>query len=196
MFLFVQEWQEKFYETLTRSWKEQRDWLTKVNERLDGDAILLRLFADVLDSVDPSLDFCLDASLKQRSDTLAYLQAVVASSDEFIKAIRKLEHAKDEHAVESFAAAVYRPFRKHVGNYATYLASFVENALKSEQRRTKGEEDEQTFGDYAASLYGSVCFFSERSSVLVRIVYSIDSFSTGEFKNNESQLKLWEIVMV
>jgi hypothetical protein len=131
---------------LTRSWKEQRGWLAEVNERLDGDAILLRLLADVLDSVDPSLDFCLDASLKQRSDALAYLEAVVASGDGFVKAVRKLDESRDEQAVEGFNAAVYRPFRKHVGNYASYLASFVENALRSEATRSKAADDDHTLG--------------------------------------------------
>ncbi|GLH07427.1 Conserved oligomeric Golgi complex subunit 7 [Gryllus bimaculatus] len=69
----VQEWLHKFYDKLLSHWHEQVKWCGQVFSNPSSMHTLVALYADVLSSLEPSPNVCIDAALKQQSDQLRFL---------------------------------------------------------------------------------------------------------------------------
>nr|CAD7442660.1 unnamed protein product [Timema bartmani] len=69
----VTDWLRKFYDALLSNWHEQVKWCGQVFSSVSSVGTLLELYADVLASLDPSVNVCVDASLKQQADQLSFL---------------------------------------------------------------------------------------------------------------------------
>lgn len=79
----VVQWIHNYYGILLSNWHTQFKWFNQV---FIGEAAvdsLINIYVDVLNSLDPSFNECIDAALKQVQDKLAFLYDVKQVSRQF-----------------------------------------------------------------------------------------------------------------
>lgn len=68
----LSQWIHNFYDVLLSNWHAQIKWFNLVFNQ-SATSILIDVYTDLLTSLDPSLNDCIDAGLKQQSDKLGLL---------------------------------------------------------------------------------------------------------------------------
>ncbi|KAK7872478.1 hypothetical protein R5R35_014269 [Gryllus longicercus] len=122
----VQEWLHKFYDKLLSHWHEQVKWCGQVFSNPSSMHTLVALYADVLSSLEPSPNVCIDAALKQQSDQLRFLMELKQLTKHFAGNLQvAVESAVQGKGVEKgelllLAQSVYSPYINHISKYATY----------------------------------------------------------------------------
>lgn len=66
------QWIHNFYDVLLSNWHAQIKWFNLVFNQ-SATSILIDVYTDLLTSLDPSLNDCIDAGLKQQMDKLGLL---------------------------------------------------------------------------------------------------------------------------
>ncbi|XP_067003846.1 conserved oligomeric Golgi complex subunit 7 [Anabrus simplex] len=135
----VADWVHKFYDALLSNWHDQVKWCSQVFTTIPAVNILIELYADVLVSLDPSLNMCIDAALKQQTDHLTFLMEMKQLTKHFAGslqvAIESTSQAKpvNKELILTLARAVYSPYIPYIAKYATYEQQFMSQQLSSIQ---------------------------------------------------------------
>lgn len=77
------QWIHNFYNHLLSNWHTQYRWFNQVFSGVSALQTLVDIYTDVLTSLDPSLNECIDAALKQVSDKLNFIGEVKQTTTQF-----------------------------------------------------------------------------------------------------------------
>lgn len=69
----VAQWIHNFYDVLLSNWHAQVKWFNVVFTQNSATVVLIDVYTDLLTSLDPSFNECIDAALKQQVDKLGLL---------------------------------------------------------------------------------------------------------------------------
>lgn len=120
-------WVHNFYDILLSNWHTQHKWFFQVFPTESVSKTIIDLYADVLQCLDPSIEECIEAALKQTSDKLAFLLEIKQITKQFVTNFLAISDTKDTFSTTSIhpplLIAIYRPLSKHLRNYVTYERS-------------------------------------------------------------------------
>ncbi|KAJ8969530.1 hypothetical protein NQ314_001713 [Rhamnusium bicolor] len=77
------QWIHNYYNILLSNWHTQYRWFNQVFANESAPYVLIDIYTDVLTSLDPSLNECIDAALKQVSEKLPFLYDVKQTTKQF-----------------------------------------------------------------------------------------------------------------
>lgn len=69
----VTQWIHNYYDILLSNWHTQYKWFNQVFPNHSAVDLLMGIYTDLLTSLDPSVNECVDAALKQISEKLPFL---------------------------------------------------------------------------------------------------------------------------
>lgn len=77
------QWIHNYFCVLLSHWHAQYRWFNQVFTSEPALSILIDIYIDVLESLDPTLNECIDAALKQVPDKLSYISDVKQTTKQF-----------------------------------------------------------------------------------------------------------------
>ncbi|XP_054278876.1 conserved oligomeric Golgi complex subunit 7 [Macrosteles quadrilineatus] len=116
--LSVTEWMSSLYENLMCHWQQQVKWYQQVFGSVGS---MGEIYADVLLSLDPSLNVCIDAALKQHNQPLVLLIELKQLTDSFAHNLQSAITSQGKaDSWPKVAKAIYAPYIPYVTKYATF----------------------------------------------------------------------------
>lgn len=79
----VPQWIHNFYDILLSNWHAQVKWFHTIFSQQPVVVILTEIYTDLLTSLDPSFNECIDAALKQQTDKLGLLSEIKQITKQF-----------------------------------------------------------------------------------------------------------------
>lgn len=134
-------WIHNYYDVLLSNWHTQFKWFNQV---FVGEPVyknLLEIYTETISSLDPNINECIDAVLKQTPDKLSFLHEVLQITKGFVNNLLNLLKSPEklkENEYFDFLQAVYAPFSVYIGKYSTYEQSYLNQKL-SEMKCIKEE---------------------------------------------------------
>lgn len=117
----VTQWIYNYYDILLSNWHTQVKWFNQVFVGESATDSLINIYVDVLNSLDPSLNECIDAALKQVPDKLTFLQDIKQVSKQFAENIYNIIDGKCERKkIETLIKVIYSHLVVYVCKYAAY----------------------------------------------------------------------------
>uniref|UniRef100_A0A023GLZ0 Conserved oligomeric Golgi complex subunit 7 n=1 Tax=Amblyomma triste TaxID=251400 RepID=A0A023GLZ0_AMBTT len=116
------EWLNNFYDILVASWHSQVTWCNQVFPDPPAVFILSDVVVDAISNLDPSLQFCLEAAMKQQNGSTVYLTEVIQVSEQLCKSLgHSISTANPDlmsspHVV-ALMKSVFSMFHTHLENY-------------------------------------------------------------------------------
>ncbi|XP_076250469.1 conserved oligomeric Golgi complex subunit 7 isoform X2 [Rhynchophorus ferrugineus] len=170
----VIHWINNYYEYLLSNWHSQTKWINQVFAGESPTDILIAIYIDVLSSLDPSLNQCIDATLKQTSDKLTFLQDIKETTKQFcekmLNIIEQNPTAKVDNAkILDFLKAIYKHLVVYICKYAAYeQANLMKNLNNIHCMKDELPETIQALGlsisqafDYTLEAKGRCELFTE-----------------------------------
>lgn len=77
------QWIHNYYSILLSNWHTQHRWFNQAFPNESAVNAFIDIYIDVLSSLDPSLNECIDAALKQVSEKLSFLYDVKQTTKQF-----------------------------------------------------------------------------------------------------------------
>lgn len=77
------QWIHNYFNILLSHWHTQYRWFNQVFTSESALNVLIDIYIDVFESLDPSLNECIDAALKQIPDKLSYIADVKQTTKQF-----------------------------------------------------------------------------------------------------------------
>ncbi|KAL3278698.1 hypothetical protein HHI36_016232 [Cryptolaemus montrouzieri] len=132
----VTYWMHSFYDLLISNWHTQNKWCNQVFTDQLASEVLIDIYIDVLTSIDPSFNDCIDAALKQVNDKLNLLLEVKQTMLQFCNSLNNLMKQTFQGKVDSnktllLLQAVFKPFVVYVGKYAAYEQAYLLKKLST-----------------------------------------------------------------
>ncbi|CAH1108801.1 unnamed protein product [Psylliodes chrysocephalus] len=137
------QWIHNFYNHLLSNWHTQYRWFNQVFSGVSALQTLVDIYTDVLTSLDPSLNECIDAALKQVSDKLNFIGEVKQTTTQFRDSLlnivdQTVQIKPNSEELLNLQKAIFSHLVVYVNKYAAYeqtnlmkhLASF--NCMKDE----------------------------------------------------------------
>lgn len=120
----VAEWMHSFYDMLLNNWHQQVKWCQQV---VGSTTTLGEVYADVLISLDPSLNMCIDAALKQQSKPLLFLMELKTITKNFARNLQVAvaNQIKSNDVAEKIIKGIYAPYIPYVSKYENYEESHL-----------------------------------------------------------------------
>lgn len=84
------QWIHNYFNILLSNWYTQFKWFNQVFASESAVNTLVIIYIDVLNSLDPSLNECIDAALKQVPDKLGLLYDIKQSTKQFEESLVKI----------------------------------------------------------------------------------------------------------
>uniref|UniRef100_A0A1B6DV36 Conserved oligomeric Golgi complex subunit 7 n=1 Tax=Clastoptera arizonana TaxID=38151 RepID=A0A1B6DV36_9HEMI len=124
----VMDWMNNFYDSLLLNWHQQVKWCQLVVGSVDT---LIEVYADVLVSLDPSFNTCIDAALKQHDQPLFFLMELKEVTKSFESNLQPVVHSqgKDIEGWKKLLSAIYSPYSPYISKYETFEKSYMQNQL-------------------------------------------------------------------
>lgn len=144
-----------YYDILLSNWHAQLKWFNQVFSKINGADILMEVYTDTLAALDPSLNDCIDAALKELPEKLDFLFEVkqltkqfannllgffdssnqgIMIWSKFLQLLNSKILAKGSINTDKFLPllqAVYNPFACYVGKYAAYEQAHLMKQLSN-----------------------------------------------------------------
>uniref|UniRef100_A0A1B6JSV6 Conserved oligomeric Golgi complex subunit 7 n=2 Tax=Homalodisca liturata TaxID=320908 RepID=A0A1B6JSV6_9HEMI len=115
--LTVSEWMNSYYDSLLLNWQQQVKWYQQVFGSVGS---LGEVYADVLLSLDPSLNVCIDAALKQHNQPLLFLMELKQLTATFAHNLHSAITSQGKtDSWPKIAKAIYAPYIPYVAKYAS-----------------------------------------------------------------------------
>ncbi|CAH0559115.1 unnamed protein product [Brassicogethes aeneus] len=111
-----------YFNVLLSNWHNQCKWFHQVFGNDASLELFVDTYIDVLSSLEPSINVCADAALKQVGDKLSLLHELKETTKQFANSLIKLlEPVKlDNNKLSLMMKAVYKPMVPYVGKFAAY----------------------------------------------------------------------------
>ncbi|XP_065171053.1 conserved oligomeric Golgi complex subunit 7-like [Atheta coriaria] len=129
----VVQWIHNFFVLLISNWHAQYKWFSQVFPEENTCDCLVDLYIDVLASLDPMMNECLDAALKQTSDKLYFLlevkqmlQQFAGSIDDVLKNIQPNISGEKSTLLRQ---TIYNPLVPYISKYSTYEQGHLSHKL-------------------------------------------------------------------
>ncbi|KAJ8961428.1 hypothetical protein NQ318_014675 [Aromia moschata] len=119
------QWIHNYYNVLLSNWHTQYRWFNQVFTSESAHNVLIDVYVDVLTSLDPSLNECIDAALKQVSEKLPFLYDVKQTTKQFgdnlVQVIEQTAQGKvDTDRIIALLKAAYSHMVLYINRYAAY----------------------------------------------------------------------------
>ena len=191
------------YDMFLSAWNEQVKWCGQVFTSVPPTSILIDLYADTLASLDPTLNTCIDTSLKEESDPLTLLLELSQCTQQFVS---NLEAAIDASSINkysvsddkmlSLAQSVYHPWVPYVKQYSKLetvnLKKQINPNLISQEDLA---ETVQTLGQSVTSTVGTVidaqkrCLQLSHGCAFIGLLKAIKSYISTYLEQFQTVLK-------
>ncbi|KAJ8983014.1 hypothetical protein NQ317_014311 [Molorchus minor] len=130
------QWIHNYYNILLSNWHTHYRWFNQVFTKESASDVLIEVYIDVLTSLDPSLNECIDAALKQVSDKLSLLYDIKQTTKEFANSLvnvieQTCQGNMDTGKVIALLKAVYSYMITYVNKYAAYEQATLMKQLSS-----------------------------------------------------------------
>lgn len=125
-----------FYDILLSNWHMQYKWHNQIFSWQSATDTLLEIYIDTIASLDPSLNECIDAALKQISDKLTFLFEIKQTMTQFTKNLINLIESSSQGKVNQekytpLLQVIYSPFAVYVSKYAAYEQGYLIQKLSN-----------------------------------------------------------------
>lgn len=130
----VIQWIHNYYDTLLSNWHTQYKWFNQVFPDQPATDLLIDIYIDVLTSLDPSINECVDAALKQISEKLTFLYELKQITKQFASNLLNVIHSQgkfDKNKILPLLQAIYHPLVTYVNKYATYQEAHLMKKLSN-----------------------------------------------------------------
>ncbi|XP_044761910.1 conserved oligomeric Golgi complex subunit 7 [Coccinella septempunctata] len=132
----VSQWMHTFYNLLISNWHTQNKWFNQVFSNQTSTETLVDIYIDMLTSLDPSFNECIDAALKQVADKLSLLQEIKQTIIQFCNNLNNVIKQTAQVRVDSakillLFQAVCNPFISYVNKYGAYEQAHLLKKLSS-----------------------------------------------------------------
>lgn len=84
------QWIHNYFNVLLSHWHTQYRWFNQVFISESALNVLIHIYIDVLISLDPTFNECIDAALKQVPDKLAYITDVMQTTKQFEESLMQV----------------------------------------------------------------------------------------------------------
>lgn len=128
----VTQWIHNYYDILLSNWHTQYKWFNQVFPSHSAIDALAEIYIDVLKSLDPSINECVDAGLKQTSDKLPFLHEIKQIMQQFATNLLNVLNSQSKPNKEKdllLLQAIYHPFVVYVNKYAAYQQAHLMKKL-------------------------------------------------------------------
>ncbi|XP_023342815.1 conserved oligomeric Golgi complex subunit 7 [Eurytemora carolleeae] len=113
----VLEWLENLYKELLNLVEENKSWCAEVFPLENPDTVMCTVLTDVLGSLDPSLEFCIEAGIKLQNNVLTFLIDLRDRTDRFVADLRPMLQGCTEVNLRDLAKVVFAPYKPYVERY-------------------------------------------------------------------------------
>ncbi|CAG9855604.1 unnamed protein product [Phyllotreta striolata] len=130
------QWIHNYYNYLLSNWHTQYRWFNQVFSGVSALQTLIDIYVDVLTSLDPTLNECIDATLKQVPDKLSFVGEIKQSTVQFrnslIKIIDQTYQAKpNAEEIFKLEKAIFSHMVIYMHKYETYEKAYLMKQLSS-----------------------------------------------------------------
>jgi len=125
------EWSSTLYEVLVASLQKQAEWAAEVFPSENTADIIADLVMDVLDNLDPSLEFCMEAAMKLQQDQLQFLLDMRSNTDSFLGQIETLINGAQDTKVRDVGRSVFAPYKPYIVRYGQYETQALQSEMAS-----------------------------------------------------------------
>lgn len=125
-----------FYDILLSNWHMQYKWFNQVFPHQAASDTLLEIYTDTIASLDPSLNECIDAALKQVSDKLSFLHEIKQTMKQFAKNLlnvieSSMQGKMNQDKYTPMLQVIFSPFAVYIGKYAAYEQAYLIQKLST-----------------------------------------------------------------
>ena len=110
-------WLDSWYELFATELAANKVWVETVFSDQSSSDLMCDLATDVLASLQPSPQFCIEAGVKLAPDALALLISLKARTDKFLAGIESVVAGAGDQKLRELGRAVYKPFLSQVAKY-------------------------------------------------------------------------------
>ena len=113
----AEHWLDTWYAELTVELASNKTWVETVFSDQSSPELMCDLVTDVLASLQPSPQFCVEAAVKLSEDALGLLISVRSQADKFLASIESIVTGAGDKRLRELGKVVYKPFQAHVTKY-------------------------------------------------------------------------------
>ncbi len=113
----ILEWSKYFFDHIKSEIGVQCDWFKGVFTDANVEENMIEILLEVFVSLDPSMEFCIDAGLKQQSEPLDYLVQVKANFNDLLEHLDETmlpPNSKSQTRMRELAKLIYAPFKPNI----------------------------------------------------------------------------------
>lgn len=145
----VLEWTRVFFAKLTKHIQEQFEWFQSVFVSANPVENMIEILLEIYSGLDPRLDFCLDAGMKQQTEPLQYLIDVkqqfnlhLIDIDNLLLSDPSKGGTRSHGRMRELAKVFFAPFRPHVAKYGQMESAKLLSELVNTTNTSKDILDE------------------------------------------------------
>lgn len=121
----ITKWLHSYYDHLLSNWHTQFKWIQQVFPKEPVAETIINVYKDSLLDLDPTLNICIDAGLKQTPDKLSLLHELMITNKQFLRNIENIIDTSCQGKILpdcylTLKIAVYKPFTVYIAKYAAY----------------------------------------------------------------------------
>jgi len=125
------EWSKALYEVLITGMQQHSEWAATVFPDENTAGVIADMVVDVLNSLDPSLDFCMEAALKLQQEPLQFLLDMRSNTEYFVAQLEPLIADASETKVRDVGRSVYSCYKPYIARYSQYETSTLQAEMAS-----------------------------------------------------------------
>lgn len=132
--LSVIQWIHNYYDTLLSNWHAQYKWFNQVFPDHSAANLLIDVYVDVLTSLDPSINACVDAALKQINEKLPFLYELKQITKQFAANLINVINSQGKFNKDKLLPllqAIHHPLVTYVNKYSTYQEAHLIKKLSN-----------------------------------------------------------------
>lgn len=124
------QWMQNFYDYLISNWYSQYKWFNQVFNTESPTDILVKIYIGVLLSLNPSIDECIEASLKQVTDKLNFIYEIKQIIQQFASRLvnvitQTIQNTLEHDDLKVLLQAIFNPLINQIHKYQKYQESYL-----------------------------------------------------------------------
>jgi len=127
----VFDWLDCLYKELIKLAEQNSDWCSEVFIQESPSNLTSSIITGSVSSLEPSLEFCMDAASKLQPSVMHYLDTLMQKTDSFLKDLEPWLKDCTEKDCRDLGKAVYNPYKQFVNNYRHIQSQALNKEMES-----------------------------------------------------------------